>query len=1034
MQDTDIDYNGIEVAANSLRGYNNLQPQSNTDLRAVPVHPGIATDSGDKVAGSPVVTDVSVVSTPDNGSHYTYGEHILVELTYNENITIRGGGTETWINIKLGEGDNVSRRASFHDNRTRLEKIYAINSDKLLFRYTVQAGDDDPDGISVAANEDGDTLGGGSQVYEALTIGLSEAERWKAVNTHSGTDELSAHQVDTVPFVKGASVVSVPNHGDTYGMGETIKIQLEFDQPMEAVNQEVPVYFYMDIPAASVSDGGPVTSSQQQTTSTLKRAIYNRRSDDRKKLFFHYDIQSGDADADGIALNSGSGGTLETVALAVKVPEIETYWDGKYQADTTELEGHKVTSNPFVTGATVSSTPANGETYTLGENIDIKLTFNEVVTVTGALSLTFQLGEVSSDDGHLRLAQYQSGSNTKELVFRYTVVQGDVDDNGILLNIGDAGEQTATSAGSVQSTSVSRAWSLKYNVSGSDLPNHKVSAKAAPSAPTGLTARGYSDTRIDLSWTAPAYNGGTDITGYRIEVSADGGDTWNVLAANTNNLTTTYSHTGLTKGDTRKYRVSAINSIGTGLASSEVSGVADVLYVEFQRVLESGTPTSDTSLTNSFVVRVGLRYPPPSRHYASVDGFDQEDIEVIGGSINRFIRHRSNQGVVYAFINKDSGSHRVTVKVGENVVDYRNWAAQVYYGSLASIDSVEITSDAGSDNTYGIGDEVEFTVTFSEAVTITGDPDLTFNLGGVEKTAGFNSASGSTATFTYEVVEGDLSSDGISVSANALSLEGEDAIQSSDLLDANLGTSAVAAQSGHKIDGVLPTYSASSVPAGGEKVVVEFSEDISVPSLLSTLSNSLNLDVGLFYRAVMDVSVDGKLQPLTGATLSGNELTLTLEESIKRGQNVTVLYNNIFARDAEGIFIDGGGNLLANFGAQSATNGSTQASSNEGSSASVVVSPGEMRVAEGGSSTYDVKLSGAPTAEVTVNVSAYPSGHVTPDQTSLTFNTTNWGQPQTVTLTGASGISHNYWVVLTHTSSGGSYGKGYLRVVLADGN
>ena len=40
------------------------------------------------------------------------------------------------------------------------------------------------------------------------------------------------------------------------------------------------------------------------------------------------------------------------------------------------------------------------------------------------------------------------------------------------------------------------------------------------------------------------------------------------LVANTNNTTTTYSHTGLSAGTTRHYRVSAINSAGTGTASN----------------------------------------------------------------------------------------------------------------------------------------------------------------------------------------------------------------------------------------------------------------------------------------------------------------------------------------------------------------------------------------------------------------------------------------------------------------------------------
>ena len=89
-----------------------------------------------------------------------------------------------------------------------------------------------------------------------------------------------------------------------------------------------------------------------------------------------------------------------------------------------------------------------------------------------------------------------------------------------------------------------------------------------PGAPTGLTATASGTTAINLSWSAPASTGGSAITGYKIEVSSDGGSSWSDLVANTSNTTTTYAHTGLTAGDTRHYRVSAINANGAGTASN----------------------------------------------------------------------------------------------------------------------------------------------------------------------------------------------------------------------------------------------------------------------------------------------------------------------------------------------------------------------------------------------------------------------------------------------------------------------------------
>ena len=95
-----------------------------------------------------------------------------------------------------------------------------------------------------------------------------------------------------------------------------------------------------------------------------------------------------------------------------------------------------------------------------------------------------------------------------------------------------------------------------------------------PGAPTGLTATANGQTRIDLSWRAPANNGGAAITGYRVEVSTDG-SSWSNLAANTNSAAASYSDTGLTAGSARRYRVSAINSAGTGPASNAASAATD---------------------------------------------------------------------------------------------------------------------------------------------------------------------------------------------------------------------------------------------------------------------------------------------------------------------------------------------------------------------------------------------------------------------------------------------------------------------------
>jgi len=85
----------------------------------------------------------------------------------------------------------------------------------------------------------------------------------------------------------------------------------------------------------------------------------------------------------------------------------------------------------------------------------------------------------------------------------------------------------------------------------------------APQPPTGLTATGISTSQINLSWVSPSNNGGSAITGYKIERSTDTGSTWSTIVPNTGSTATTYSDTGLVASTTYTYRVSAINSVGT---------------------------------------------------------------------------------------------------------------------------------------------------------------------------------------------------------------------------------------------------------------------------------------------------------------------------------------------------------------------------------------------------------------------------------------------------------------------------------------
>ena len=159
-----------------------------------------------------------------------------------------------------------------------------------------------------------------------------------------------------------------------------------------------------------------------------------------------------------------------------------------------------------------------------------------------------------------------------------------------------------------------------------------------PGAPPGLTATPNGQTQIDLSWRVPASDGGAAITGYRVEVSTDR-SSWNSLVSNTGSTATSYSHTGLTAGSARHYRVSAINSAGTGPASnvatataSGPSAVGPDLVVDIPTVSDIN-PNAGASFTLRATVHNQGNTPSDSttlRYYRSVDPTISADDEQVG--------------------------------------------------------------------------------------------------------------------------------------------------------------------------------------------------------------------------------------------------------------------------------------------------------------------------------------------------------------------------------------------------------------------
>ena len=102
-----------------------------------------------------------------------------------------------------------------------------------------------------------------------------------------------------------------------------------------------------------------------------------------------------------------------------------------------------------------------------------------------------------------------------------------------------------------------------------------------PNVPTMFTATGSSDREATLSWTAPVDVDNVTVTGYDLDFSKDRGSTWTSLAMG--QTTASFTHTDNTLGANvvRQYRLRAVGTVGSG--SEQVTVKSDWAFTAATR-------------------------------------------------------------------------------------------------------------------------------------------------------------------------------------------------------------------------------------------------------------------------------------------------------------------------------------------------------------------------------------------------------------------------------------------------------------------
>ena len=910
VQDGDRDEDGISIPANALaldRG-TIKGPDGTTDADLT--HAAVAAEGNSKVNGSmfspPAVTRISWVSSPARGDTYERGETIELIVQFDRMVTATGGaqmalaiGTETPHATASGWGSSLG----------------------LFFDYTVQEGDRDEDGISIAANSL--ALAGGTVKGPD---GTTDADLTHVAIAADGGRKVDGSLVSP-PAVKRIYFASL-SRDDTYELGETVEVLVEFDKAVRVTGS----------PQVALTIG-----------SETRHAAYSNSWGDERHAHFSYTVQEGDRDEDGVSIPpnalSLNGGTIQAtdrltdadLTHAAVAPELDRKVDG-----TSDVAPPRVRDIYF------DSSPARGDTYQLGETIEVEVEFDGVVKATGEPQIALTIGT------RTRHAT-KFGWSSHSLRFQYTVQAGDRDEDGISI----PANSLARGGGTITAPDGKTDAVLTHDAVAPDGASKVNGSDVTPPRVRGIRF-GYS----------PPARGDTYELGETVEVEVEFDRavkaTGNPLVALTIGTETRhaafrgwgsqalYFEYTVQEGDRDEDGISIpANPLSlNGGTITAADGTTDADLTHGTVAAESGRKVSGSLATPPAVKDIYVSSSP-----ARSDTYERgETIEVLA-EFDRTVTVTGSPQVVltigaetrHAAYSTSWGDDRYidfsyTVQDGDRDEDGISIPADALLLNGGTITAADGSTDAdlthaavapdrdrkvdGSSDvtppwvrhisfdsspsrgdTYELGETVEVVVDFGGAVKATGDPRLALTIGTETRHATWFGWGSSTLYFRYTVQEGDRDEDGISIPANALSLNGGAITAADGITDADLTHAAVAAERGSKVDGsritppVVIDVHFISLPARGDtyergetvEVLVEFDKEVTV-----TGSPQVALTIGAETRHAIS---DGW----------GSSPALLFEYTVREGD-----------RDEDGISIAANA-LVLNGGTITAADGTTDA-------------------------------------------------------------------------------------------------------------
>ena len=1047
----DADADGISVWANDLTlNGGAIRLSTGTVSARLRLTATITNSAAHKVDGSQGVSGIEavVLNTPAVGDAYERGENIDVTLVFSEGLHIVG---LPQVALNIG---TATRQAVFARELGR--------GARPVFRYTVTADDTDTDGISIgptALNLNGATIhdrranahavlhighraitNSGSHkvtggVFSAPTIvgygrGVGSASRWDLASTPS-TNQLWWE--DSIP---PARFVSRP----TYKWGEIIEAHATFDRPV-VVTGTPSVGFYLGF-----SPNVAVNYVAEDSTDTV--------------LSFQLVLLNANANTAGVALQGqielGGGAKIQdardtTVAANLALGGLANN-DGRQNA---HADGG-IETDPAVAAVELSA-PVFGDTYERGETIEATVTFDRVVDVTGTPQLALGIA------ANTRQANYVRGTGTEKLVFRYQLVQADVDTDGISI----AATALTLNGGTIRLIQRTRdaALGLGTNAITND-GDRKVDG-------TKLTTPRVEEVFFRR---APA-SGDTYVLGERMDVTVEYQRAVAVTGAPRIALTigddTRYAEFVRRSGSRLIFRyvvtLDDLDTDGASIFRHALTLNGGAINDARDATVAASVNLGRTAFTNASQYKVNGNLGPPGVRSLTLSAPALGDTYNLGETIEATVTFNKAVDV--------TGTPQLALGIGANTrqANYASGtgsAALVFRYTVvaADVDPDGITIEGGAltlnsgtidvaggttDARLGLGanafsNNLAYKVDGANAprayLTTTPSPLEEDVLAGATVAVGL-----ANTTYTSGVAQSNFT---LHTNVPGLTVASLAPVSSGDTTATltlaynnapfdNARTLAVTvAASAHAQSGNLKTSRAPVLPSFDIEALPSAFTLNENPGSTNANTREYIVRMGIELTEATTVTVAGATRHVRVDTNTGtpeDQHTLTFDAANwHTAQTVTVTAEQDDDSETENV-------TLAHVVPGEGSFGAVQVTVTDDDRGTVLIDanptttaqdPGPLLLAEGATAPYAVSLSAAPTANVTVAVASDDTGAATVDQSSLTFTTANWNTPQTVTVTAEQDTPDavDESATLTHTATGGGYNStaSRLRVGVSD--